>query len=59
MAKCPKQGCGSTEFEVERIEAKGYIPKLPVIVCSICGTIIGLAPNIIEGLIRDVKGKIR
>jgi hypothetical protein len=59
MAVCPKDGCSSTEFKVEKIKAEGYIPKIPVIVCATCGAIISLTPNAIEPFIHNITAKIK
>jgi hypothetical protein len=59
MAKCPKPGCDCTEFKIEKIQVEGYKPPMPVIVCRECGTLISLAPNNIELLLRDMKSNLK
>jgi hypothetical protein len=57
MAVCPKPGCDSTEFKIEKIKVEGYARSCSLIVCKICGTAISLAPNEIVSRLVTLKSK--
>jgi hypothetical protein len=57
MAVCPKPGCNSTEFKVEKIKIEGYARSCALIVCKTCGTVISLAPNETTSRFVSLKSK--
>jgi hypothetical protein len=57
MAVCPKPGCDSTEFTIEKVKIEGYTHPCSLIVCKTCGTAISLAPNEIVSRLVSLKSR--